>query len=144
MATEITTRIIINASANKVWEVLTDFNKYAEWNPFITSITGNPEIGNKINVRLVLPGSKGMNMSPRVKAFTTNREFRWLGHLLFTGIFDGEHKFELTDNSDGTTTFIQSEKFKGILVPFLKKMLNGKTVDGFNQMNSALKKRCEN
>src|SRR5690242_3329618 len=115
MATEITTRININASVNHVWQVLTDFTHYAEWNPFITSITGSAQVGNKINVRLVLPGSKGMNMTPRVTVFNPNKEFRWLGHLLFKGIFDGEHRFELQDNGDGTTTFIQSEKFRGIL-----------------------------
>ena len=51
--------------------------------------------------------------------------------------------FELIDNKNGTTTFIQSEKFKGILVPLFKKMLDYNTVNGFNAMNKKLKELAE-
>ena len=68
---------------------------------------------------------------------------KWLGHLWFSGLFDGEHKFELIDNGNGTTTFIQSEKFKGILVPLFNKMLDKNTVNGFNDMNRKLKVLAE-
>ncbi len=64
-------------------------------------------------------------------------------HLIFPGLFDGEHKFELIDNGDGTTLFRQSEKFGGILVPFFNKMLDVNTVNGFNQMNQKLKELAE-
>ena len=80
-----------------------------------------------------------MTFTPTVLAFDTNKEFRWIGHLLFAGLFDGEHKFKLIDNHNGSTTFIQSEKFKGILVPLFKKMLDYNTVNGFNLMNQKLK-----
>ncbi|MFZ4545382.1 MAG: hypothetical protein ACOYOA_15120 [Saprospiraceae bacterium] len=71
------------------------------------------------------------------------KEFRWIGHLLFKGLFDGEHKFELIDNGNGTTTFRQSEKFNGILVPLFKKMLDINTRNGFMAMNEQLKNRAE-
>ena len=84
-----------------------------------------------------------MTFKPTILAFEKNKEFRWLGHLLFPGLFDGEHKFELIDNKNGTTTFIQSEKFKGILVPLFAKMLDNSTTDGFTQMNKKLKELAE-
>jgi hypothetical protein len=58
-------------------------------------------------------------------------------------LFDGAHKFELIKNADGSTTLIQSEKFKGILVPLFKKMLDVNTVNGFNAMNKKLKELAE-
>jgi len=64
-----------------------------------------------------------MTFTSKVLAFETNKKFRWLGHLLFAGLFDSKHKFELIDNNNGTTTFIQSESFKGIPVSLLKKCL---------------------
>jgi hypothetical protein len=121
-----------------------NFNAYSEWNPFIISITGTPVVGQKITARLEPPGAKGMTFTPTVLAFETNKEFRWIGHLLFPGIFDGEHRFQLIDNKNGTTTFIQSEKFNGILVPLFKKMLDNNTVKGFEMMNEKLKERSEN
>ena len=143
MAKEIKTQIIINASAEKVWAVLTDFNNYPKWNPFIRSLTGNVVVGSIIEAKLQAPKASAMTVKPKVLAFDKNKEFRWRGQLLMPGIFTGEHKFEIIDNKNGSCTFIQSEKFTGILVPFFKKMLDSSTTDGFNLMNRALKQRTE-
>lgn len=143
MKKEIKTQITIEAAPDRVWEVLTDFEKYSGWNPFIKSIQGKVHTGEKIIVRLEPPGAKGMTFKPRVLAFDKNEQFRWIGHLFFPGLFDGEHRFELIDNGDGTTTFIQAEKFKGILVRMLSKMLDGSTLNGFKAMNEHLKIEAE-
>jgi hypothetical protein len=39
---EISSEIEIGATPARVWSVLTDFEHYADWNPFITSISGTP------------------------------------------------------------------------------------------------------
>lgn len=143
MTKEIKTEIVINTAPEKVWNILTDFDKYPTWNHFIKSVTGKVAVGNKIAVRIEPPEAAGMTIKPKNLAFETNKELRWIGHLLFPGLFDGEHKFELIDNKNGTTTFIQSEKFGGILVPLFKKMLDVNTTNGFNLMNSKLKELAE-
>ncbi|WP_343632141.1 SRPBCC domain-containing protein [Fluviicola sp.] len=143
MKKEIKTAIIIEATPGRVWEVLTGFQQYPKWNPFIKSVQGTVKTGEKIVVRLEPPGAKGMTFKPKVLAFETNREFRWIGSLIFPGLFDGEHRFELIDNGNGTTTFIQAEKFKGILVRMLSKMLDGSTLNGFRAMNEQLKIEAE-
>lgn len=84
-----------------------------------------------------------MTFKPKVLVFEPEKEFRWLGHLLFPGLFDGEHIFELTDQGNGTTVLVHMEKFKGILVPLFQKMLDTNTLEGFNAMNRALKLRSE-
>jgi hypothetical protein len=40
------------------------------------------------------------------------------------------------------TKFIHGEKFSGLLVPFVSKMLD-KTHKGFQLMNESIKKECE-
>ncbi|GHU88599.1 hypothetical protein FACS1894155_03800 [Bacteroidia bacterium] len=140
MAKEIKSEIVINVPPEKVWAVLTDFGKYPEWNPFITSLKGEVEVGNKIEVRIEPPKGTGMTFKPKVLEKIENKKIRWLGSLLFKGLFDGEHCFELIDNGDGTTTFVQSEKFRGILVwTFGTK----KTKNGFEAMNLKLKELAE-
>ncbi|MDN3676077.1 SRPBCC domain-containing protein [Flavobacterium paronense] len=143
MAKEIKTEIVINAKPEKVWAILTDFKSYPNWNPFIKSIIGDVKVGNKITARIEPPKAKGMTFKPKVLTYETNKELKWLGHLLLAGLFDGEHKFELIDNGNGTTTFKQSEKFKGILVPLFKKQLDNNTKKGFEAMNSKLKELAE-
>ena len=134
----IKTEININAKPEAVWNVLTDFFNYPQWNPFIISIEGNVETGKRIHVKL-----QGMNFKPKVLVFEQNKEFRWLGHLWIKGLFDGEHRFQLVENADGTTTFIHSENFSGILVKLFTKMLKKNTEPGFKQMNQKLKERVE-
>lgn len=143
MSKEIKTEILIKATPAKVWNILTNFKNYPQWNPFIKSITGDVGVGNKITARIEPPEASAMTFKPKVLAFDANREFKWLGHLLVPGLFDGEHKFELIDNQNGTTTFMQSEKFKGILVPLFSKMLDINTVNGFKKMNQKLKELAE-
>lgn len=143
MAKEIKTEIIINATPDKVWAILTNFENYPAWNTFITSVKGEVKVGNKIIARIEPPKANAMTFKPKVLTFDINKELRWLGHLLFAGLFDGEHKFELVDNGNGTTTFKQSEIFKGILVPLFKKQLDNNTKNGFLAMNQKLKELAE-
>lgn len=144
MAKEIKTEILINASPERVWEVLTKFQDYPYWNPFITSLTGEVKTGKKIKATIAPPDANAMVFKLKVLAFEKNKEFRWLGHLIIPGLFDGEHKFELVDKGNGTTTFRHSETFKGLLIPLFKKMLDNNTLRGFEMMNQSLKQEVEN
>lgn len=141
---QINTEITIQAPAHVVWNVLTNFDLYPQWNPFILSFDGIPAKGSRFSVTIQQPGSKAMTFKPLCLEFEENRLFRWLGHLGIKGIFDGEHSFELVSVSEYSTRFIHSETFSGILVPLLWKQLNTKTRQGFTLMNEALKSRAEN
>lgn len=144
MKKEIKTEIVINASREKVWEILTDFKTYPEWNPFIQSISGGLKLGGKLKAKIVPPGSKGMVFKPTIIALEKPSKFVWLGHFLFKGLFDGQHQFELIDIGAEKTIFVQSEVFNGVLVPFFGKKFDLSTKNGFNRMNENLKKIAEN
>jgi hypothetical protein len=135
--------ITIKAPVNTVWQLLTDFKSYPDWNPFVRSLKGIPKTGGRIEVKLQAPGGKPMVFKPKVLCFEENKELRWIGNLLFPWIFDGEHVFHLYENTDGSCTLQHYERFRGVLVPLLKKMLDTSTLAGFRQMNEVLKKRCE-
>jgi hypothetical protein len=138
----INTEIQINAPCSRVWSILTDFEKYPDWNPFITKITGRPEVGSRLAIRIAPPGQRPMLFRPRVLAASPYRELRWLGRLLIPRLFDGEHSFELADGSNGCL-FRQNEKSSGILVPRMAKAVFEATERGFTAMNEALKRRAE-
>lgn len=55
---ELVSEIEIEAPADKVWQILTDFRKYSEWNPFITQINGELKKGAKLEVHLQPPNEK--------------------------------------------------------------------------------------
>ena len=140
---EIHTEIEINAPAENVWRVLTDFALYPDWNPFVRRVEGEISVGSRLHVYIQPSESKGMSFRPTVLVADPNREFRWLGHLWLPGLFDGEHSFLIEPLGEGRVRFVQRERFGGLLVPLLSKMLDGDTRHGFEEMNRALKVRAE-
>jgi hypothetical protein len=139
----IDTQIEIAAPVERVWSILMDFPSHARWNPFIRSIEGSSSLGTSLNVSIQPPGSSGMRFRPTVLAVEPEREFRWKGKLLIRGLFDGEHYFTLQRRSDNKSVFRQGELFTGLLVPLLRRSLDGATKQGFIAMNEALKLEAE-
>jgi hypothetical protein len=140
---ELHSEIQIDAPAERVWELLTDFDSYPQWNPFIRKISGQPAPGERLEVRLEPPGGRGMTFKPKVLNAERNRTLRWLGHLLVPSLFDGEHSFTIQPLEENRVRFVQREAFKGLLVPVFARSLETNTQRGFEEMNRALKERAE-
>ncbi|MFW6289546.1 MAG: SRPBCC family protein [Mariniphaga sp.] len=139
---KIETEVTIEATAKKVWQVLTNFEDYPKWNPFIRRISGSRQEGEKLEVFLKPPESKGMTFHPKVKKSEPGKEFSWKGRLGLPGIFDGEHYFIIKEVSSKRTHLTHGEKFSGLLIPFMGNIFD-KTREGFELMNKTLKKECE-
>jgi hypothetical protein len=137
------TIILIEGSPAEVWSVLTDFESYPKWNPFIKAIEGAPIVGQRIQARIQPPGRKLMTFRPKVLVFSPELEFRWLGNLGIPGIFDGEHYFQLEATGDQHTKFTHGEEFSGLLSGLMLRWIGGATLAGFEAMNIALKKSAE-
>lgn len=136
------TEIDIEAPPEAVWATLTDAKGFSEWNPFIHELKGELRVGNTLDVTVGAPGKSRMRFKPLVLRVDENRELRWRGKLLITGVMDGEHVYELQRTATGTR-FLHYENFSGLLVPLLKGMLERDTKPGFEAMNRALKQRAE-
>lgn len=139
---QISTEIVINAPIEKVWEVLTDIGSYAAWNPFIRKIDGILQVGNQLAATIQPANKKPMIFRPKVMT-VSNYAFSWTGNLLIPGIFDGNHHFRLESINDNQVRFIHSENFSGILCVPLFSMIGDSTKAGFEDMNRALKEKCE-
>jgi len=137
------TEIEIAATPAQVWSILMDFPNHDRWNPFIRSLEGTARVGETLTVFIRPPGGRGMRFRPTVLTVAEAREFRWKGKLLVPGLFDGEHFFILEAAANGKVLFKQGEIFSGLLVPLMKKSLEGGTRAGFAAMNEALKRRAE-
>jgi hypothetical protein len=138
---EIHSEVTIEASADEVWAVLSDFGSYAEWNPGMASMEGEATVGTRLTIRFALNGGRTMTMRPTVLAAEPGRELRWLGRLVMPGLFDGEHRFTIEEREPGRVTFSQDERFGGLLVPFLRKFIEVDTLTTFHAVNEALARR---
>lgn len=136
------TEIGIMAPAAKVWDVLIDTDRWAEWNPFAKA-SGRFAAGEQVAVTLTPPGKSAMTIRPRIVKLEPGRELRWLGSLGMRGLFDGEHGFRVVPEDVGRCRFEQFETFTGLLVPPIMWMVGAATREGFEAMNRALKERAE-
>ena len=100
-------------------------------------------MGERLEVKLQPSGASAMTFRPTVLKAEPNRELRWLGHLLISGLFDGEHIFTIEPLGEGRVRFTQREVFTGLLVPLFARGLDTDTRRGFEEMNQALKARAE-
>lgn len=140
---ELHTQINIEAAPEVVWQVLTDLDRYPDWNPFIVSAEGRAEVGERLTNRMQPPGGKGITFKPTVTVVEPSVTFEWLGRLGLPGIFDGRHRFDLALTENGGTLVTHSEQLDGILVRLMRKSLDSETMAGFEAMNVALKARAE-
>jgi len=140
---EIYTEVEIDASPKIVWNELTTFEKYPDWNPFIRKISGDRYKGSKLNVSIQPVNGKALDIEPTLINVEEFKEIRWLGQLLVGGIFDGEHVFKIQEINENKVKFIQSEKYAGILVPIVWTGMEPGIKQGFQAMNKALKELAE-
>ena len=135
--------IAINATAERVWQVLVSFSDYQHWNPVIPSAQGNATRGSTLRVLIRWPRLGPSNYALEVLAAIPGRELRWLGHYKIVGLLDGDHSFMIESIGEDLVRVTQAESFSGVLVPLFARWLRGNVLEGFGLMNAALKSRAE-
>lgn len=140
----IETNIVIDSTPEKIWDVLTNFEDYELWNPFMTKVVGNASLGSKIEVNIKTISGKNRSYYPIITKCETNKELRWKGKSFLPGVFDGERVFVLEKSDDDKVSFSHKEIFSGLGVKLVGNKLDENLRDGFFRMNEALKDRAEN
>jgi len=140
----IETHIIVDCTPEKIWDILTNFEKYESWNPFMTKVEGDAKLGAKIKVQIRTMRGKQRIYHPIITRFEINKELRWKGKSFLPGIFDGERIFLIDKTADNKVAFFHKELFSGLGVKLVGNKLDENLGEGFEKMNLALKKRAEN
>lgn len=142
MRHQIITEIIIDAPAAKVWNILTDLDRYPDWNPFIIQAIGRLVPGTRLTNTL-RNGEKNFVFKPTVLKVEPGHYFDWIGRLFLPGIFDGHHFFRIDPVNDRQVKLIQGEYFSGLLSGMLLRKIGEETRNNFVRMNQAVKQRAE-
>lgn len=140
---EVKTAVEIEASAEKVWRVLSDFSHYQEWNPFIVKIRGNvaQQSPLAVTIRPALGGTMDFNLL--LQSASPPLNMIWLGQTLFPKLLDGRHYFHVDRIDANTCRFTQGESYTGLFLFFAWPFLRWSVTQSFHDMNSALKKQAE-
>ena len=111
------TTFAVDAPAERVWEVLTDFDRWAEWNPSVPSIEGEPRVGSTVALTLAMPGRPSAKVKAKLTEVVPGRRLVWDGHVGADRLFAGHREFLIDPQPDGTVLFTHVEDVSGLLGP---------------------------
>ncbi len=134
MTTANAEQISIDASPEKVWQVITDFQSFPEWNPMTPSMKGELSQGAKLKGMLGL-GPLKVPFFPKLLTVEPTAELRWKGGV--PGAFVADHRFIVEPNPDGGSILRHHEEFSGVFA------LKGPTVKTANRVHAQFNRACK-
>jgi len=137
------TTFSVAASADRVWAVLGDLDKWSEWNPSVPSISGDFQQGSTLKLTLAMPGRPSANVKATVTDLQPGRRFAWHGNVGGDRIFQGTRSFDLEPQPDGTALVTHIEDVGGLLFPVFKALMGSAIQAHHDNLNKALKNRAE-
>lgn len=140
--TKVQASIIIEASPEKVWTVLTDFKNLNEWSSSFQNLSGEFNKDGQIEVVFKSPFGGDTKMKKKLFHFKNGISFGWTG-VFMMGMKD-DHLHMLKELPNGFTQFSQTDSISGGMSFLLGRILEKKMKKGYIAFNSELKKRVEN
>jgi hypothetical protein len=139
----IRTEALLPFAPERVWAVLADFGRYAEWNPLNIRAEGEARLGARVPMTFINPARAGKTVSQTVTvtACEPGRRLAWRGHIPL--LFDGLHSFELEPRAGGTHLLHGEDQSGLITLAFSKRVIAEKFVPAYEAMNRALAARLQ-
>ena len=129
----------INASPQKVWEVLTDGEKFPTWDSGIERFEG--KIAPGATVKLYVKVNPGRAFPLKVTELSANRRMVFSGGMPL-GLFKGVRTYTLEPDASGGTSFHMREEYTGPLLGMIWKSIPD-LGPSFQQFAVGLKKQAE-
>ena len=129
---------VINATPERIWSILIDGPRYADWDSSVLSVDGRIALGETIKV--VSGANPGRTFPVKVTRFDANRAMTWSGGMPL-GLFKGVRTFTLAPEN-GTTRFDVREEYSGPLLSMMWRSMPD-LGPSFAQFANGLKQRAE-
>ena len=131
--------IEIEASAERVWQTFTDFEKIGEWNPLVTAVKGDIRPSNQIDVTVSIAPRP---MKATIVKLEPNRAIHWLDQVA-GGRVRPCFMFNVEPISANRCRVLFEESFEGAVVPLIGNRLAQRLEPLYREMLEALKARSE-
>ena len=118
---------VFDINSDTLFQIVSDFNKYSDWNTIIPNAKGELKIGTKLKLTMNM-GGKTKPFNPKVISIDQGKSFSLSKILITKGMGELTHQFEFISLPNNKTEFIQTWTGKGILV----KMMWSKIAKGFS------------
>lgn len=140
---ELRTEIQIAAPAEKVWDILMDFNNWYKWNPIVNEASGVAASGSTLSITMTgNDGKDGPKYKPSVTKLEKPNYFRWRAKMMAGFIFTNDKVFELECTNSGTH-LVHKELYSGLMSRIFWSKLDKFVPSMLSSMNAALKELAE-
>ena len=137
-----TPRTQITAPADHVWDILTDVERYGEWNPFTPQARTDFRIGTPAHL-LVRMGSTRMRITEIVCAFEPTRLIAWKKAFGPSWLLLAVREQRLEPVNEGNCAYHNTDRLTGILAPIVFLCFGRYMRRGFNDVGKGLKRFAE-
>jgi hypothetical protein len=134
--------IEIDAPAEVVWEVITDLEKYGEWNPFIPECRSTLEVGDPIEMRVQIFAAFAQ---PQTEFITEHEPDKHLCYGLPTqplGSLRSRRCHDVEAIDAGRTRYTSRFELSGWLNSVVRTLLGRRLEAGFTAMTDAVGQRA--
>ena len=129
--------IIIDASPEEVWAILSDTDNYDSWNPVMKLVKGELREGSKVTYQFTQDEQSVSEITATVQQIIPYKLLNQSGGIPIVLTYN--HKYILEPHDNGTKVIIH-EDYRGIYVNFW----NPQPVEeAYGRLNNALKEKVE-
>ncbi len=135
-------RLGVQAPAEIVWEVVSDFETWHQWNPLYRKAAGQMKIGTALTLEQHLPGQPAKVITPVVQDWVPYEQLHWRSTRL-GGFVTAIRYLEIENMGPENSTFSNGELFIGMLLRFISRDERRKLRAAFTEMGEAVRDRAE-
>lgn len=134
--------IAIQAPAAAVWAVISDFDRYPEWNPFVVSARSSLKPGEPIDMKVKLLGP----VQRQVEIILDVREGEGFSYCMKPfplGALSSRRSHRITEIDANSCRYESHFELRGWLMPLVRGLMRGALQRGFDGMSQGIRERAE-
>jgi len=139
----IRSEIEIAAPASRVWKILTDLERYPDWNPFTPRVDSTLELGAEVHLHTRLRGEQLAHRVETVTEHVPGERICWGMKMGARFVLAAERRQVLTPLEADRTRYVTDDTITGMLTPVVTAFWGEAIQRGFDGVAAALKKRAE-
>lgn len=132
----------IAAPAERVWDILVDFDRYGEWNPFTTRVEASLEIGAPVMLHVRL-GRLKRKQPERIETVEPPHLLAWGVTMGARFLLVARREQRLEPLGANRCRYVTTDETRGLLTPLVALLFGRLIRRGFNDLATALKTRAE-
>ena len=128
----------INAAAERVWAILIDLDRYADWNPFTPKIETTRVVGDPIVLHVSFDAAPPIRQVEILRSWAPGEELRWGMTIGPSWLFRAERTQRVEVLSEARCRYVTEDAFAGLLSPLIELLYGARVQRGFEAVAAGL------